>query len=65
MRIYWWQGGLHLHPESEEDREALNNLCEAFPALAAGRLERLMGRDIVESRDEQTIVAVHEPQEVS
>lgn len=30
MEIYWWQGGIHIQPETEEERKALvvivNNL---------------------------------------
>lgn len=26
MKVYWWQGGLHLEPESQEEREALHLL---------------------------------------
>lgn len=24
MKVYWWQGGLHLQPESDVEAEALN-----------------------------------------
>lgn len=29
MKIYWWQGGIHLEPESGEDRDALMRLWNA------------------------------------
>jgi hypothetical protein len=29
MRIYWWQGGLHVEPENERERSALFTLSEA------------------------------------
>ena len=28
MRIYWWQGGIFLNPESEEEYRALHVLTE-------------------------------------
>jgi hypothetical protein len=32
MRIFWWQGGLHLEPESDSDREALRSLHDTLVA---------------------------------
>jgi hypothetical protein len=29
MKIYWWQGGLHVEPESREDTEALMRIWGA------------------------------------
>lgn len=23
MKVYWWQGGLHIHPETKEESKAL------------------------------------------
>ena len=23
MRIFWWQGGVHIHPETDEESDAL------------------------------------------
>ncbi len=28
MRVFWWQGGLHAEPESEEEREKLYDLVD-------------------------------------
>jgi hypothetical protein len=28
MRIYWWQGGVHIHPETSDERQALVILWE-------------------------------------
>lgn len=33
MRVYWWQAGLHLEPESKEERAALGRLGEFFSGL--------------------------------
>jgi len=29
MKMFWWQGGLHIEPEDAEDRKALMKLWEA------------------------------------
>lgn len=29
MRMFWWQGGLHVEPESGEDTDALMRLWNA------------------------------------
>lgn len=58
MRIYWWQGGLHLEPETDEERVGLVKLGESLAVLGAGRLERLMGCDDAESCNQQAVVGV-------
>jgi hypothetical protein len=30
MRVFWWQGGLHLQPESDVETEALIVLLQSF-----------------------------------
>jgi hypothetical protein len=30
MRVYWWQGGLHLQPDNEKESEALGVLVESL-----------------------------------
>ena len=29
MKIFWWQGGLHIEPETKEERSALALLLES------------------------------------
>jgi hypothetical protein len=29
MKMYWWQGGVHVEPENREDRDALMRLWNA------------------------------------
>jgi hypothetical protein len=29
MKMYWWQGGLHLEPQGQEDTDALMRLWSA------------------------------------
>jgi hypothetical protein len=58
MRIYWYQGGLHLEPETDNERSGLVKLGDALAAVGVGSLERLAGRDDAESSDEESVVAV-------
>ena len=30
MRVFWWQAGIHLEPESKEEREAMALLYDGF-----------------------------------
>lgn len=30
MRVFWWQGGLHIHPESDVETEAILVLLDAL-----------------------------------
>jgi len=30
MRIFWWQAGLHIHPETKEESAALGLLTRAL-----------------------------------
>jgi hypothetical protein len=33
MRSFWWQGGLHLEPETDSERSALVKIGEGLEAL--------------------------------
>ena len=37
MRIYWWQGGVHIEPESDEDCEFLVEGMKVLQFLKTGR----------------------------
>jgi len=41
MRIYWWQGGVHLDPESDREREALTLLWRSVPLISDVRAIQL------------------------
>ena len=30
MQVYWWQGGVHVEPESDDERAALFTLAETL-----------------------------------
>lgn len=74
MKIFWWQGGLHLKPTSyreqadeheqaedrAKERAALRKLGEALSELGAGRLEKLVGGGKSYHSDEQAVVIFNE-----
>ena len=31
MKVYWWQGGVHVEPENDKDRAALMALTAHLP----------------------------------
>ena len=33
MKIYWWQGGVHIEPESAKEREALCKFTELLDVV--------------------------------
>ena len=38
MRIYWWQAGLHMQPESKEDHEALVSYYHMLERVKLGHV---------------------------
>ena len=55
MKMYWWQGGFHLHPESEEERSALKVLTRNLEFIKPGdkARRRAMIYERVGKRDNQ------------
>ena len=37
MRIYWWQGGVFLHPQTTRELQALGVLTDALETAKIGR----------------------------
>lgn len=52
MRIYWWNGGLHMEPETKGDNEHLKGLLRIFETAKVG-IEEPTGTGISESRQGQ------------
>lgn len=52
MRIYWWNGGLHMKPETKDDNEHLKGLMRLFETAQVG-LEKPTGTGVRESRRRQ------------
>jgi hypothetical protein len=59
MKIFWWQGGLHIEPESKAEHEAIKILAESLnlvhvnPRLETGPITGNLCHD-------NTVIAVHE-----
>lgn len=64
MKVYWWQAGVHIEPESQEERKALYKTM--------GNLNLIDLRDKVQTGpsvsidldDQQPVVGVDKPTEV-
>lgn len=64
MRVFWWQAGLHLEPQSESERDALLRLQEAL-MLGLGREVSTNAahdetRPVVEARNKNKVVLIHD-----
>ena len=59
MKIYWWQGGVHLEPETDEEREALFILTTQLGCIYP-RPDPFIGTHIGQGANEEIIGAVHE-----
>ena len=60
MKVYWWQGGVHIEPESQEEREALYfltnklnlvNLSHEIPAGPVGPIKGINQEPVVAVQD--------------
>lgn len=60
MRMYWWQAGLHIQSESEEDHERLVSLWHLLQdlKLVDRREEFRTNRGGRKVRDQESIVGV-------
>ena len=39
MKVYWWQGGVHIEPESTKEREALLIIIESLNLIDVHDIE--------------------------
>ena len=64
MKIYWWQAGVHIDPESDEERQALGVLVRSLSS-AKFLSNGLTGApiDTIERVDKEKIVGFKEGQE--
>ena len=62
MRVFGWQEGLHIEPETETERTALVQLYEALCTLGLGDFSSTHDatRPGVETHNEQEVVRIHE-----
>ena len=37
MKIFWWQGGLHVEPENDDERKALLTLSNTLDGVDLGQ----------------------------
>jgi hypothetical protein len=58
MRVYWWQAGLHLEPESKTERAALKQLGGFFSGLGflGDPNDEHAGKPLADAREASHIV---------
>ena len=69
MKVYWWQRGVHLDPESREERSALYAITESLKQFKSLKVIHLRDKvrtgDVIirEGNDEEPIVSVEQSSE--
>ena len=52
MKAYWWQGGVHIDPETPEDVEALRGFFKVLDVVESKDLSTEIRTGAVESLDQ-------------
>lgn len=60
MRVFWWQGGLHLEPASEKECDDLEALVRLLDGSRIDQGAIPSGIPTVHGHDENAIIGVHE-----
>jgi hypothetical protein len=64
MRIFWWQAGLHVEPESDHERTALLVLSESLNISGIKKQIVESPISIVEGNDQQAVASIDKLPEV-
>ena len=56
MQIYWWQGGVHIEPENEDERAMLFRTTEMLKTI---NVLDFSSSAIAYSDDEDTIISIN------
>lgn len=56
MKAFWWQGGVHLEPDNEEEREVLRGFVKMLDLVEVHRKLPPLERSVVEARHENFVV---------
>ncbi len=57
MRIFWWQGGLHVQPESDPERAALVLLSDSLNGVQIN--QGIPAGPGIDGRNEQSVIGVN------
>lgn len=60
MRLLWWQDGLHVRPETANEREALKALVDALEGVQIDKGVPAGPIGAIQASDQQTVVRVDE-----
>lgn len=60
MKVFWWQGGVHIEPENDEDRVALLAITAVLPwnGIRVGNEVPTGPAGSVKLSDEKAVVGV-------
>ena len=56
MKSYWWQGGVHIEPESAEDLEILCKFTEFLDVVQVGHSFESSPIGTVETGDQKSVI---------
>ena len=59
IRVFWWQGGVHIEPQTDEHRAMLVSLCEALQSVRVDHSVHAGPVRAVHAHDQQSIIGVH------
>lgn len=59
IRVFWWQGGLHIEPQTDEQRALLVGLWKMLDGVRVDHEVHTGPICAVERRDEQPVIGVH------
>lgn len=68
MKAFWWQGGVHIQPETTSELAALNGLMKTLEVVQAGEGVSSDGplpyRLVNDSGDQDSVVGIDKPGDV-
>ena len=59
MKAYWWQAGIHLEPESKEEREYLAGLLAVLDCVRVGHQVESPPLGVIETGYQEPVVGAH------
>lgn len=60
MRVFWWQGGLHLQPATDSERSILNGLYESLQTADFGHEVHSSPIRLVEAGHQEPVIRIEE-----
>ena len=64
IRVFWWQGGIHIEPQTDEQRILLVGLLDALQGVRVHHEVHAGPVLVVETLHEQAVIPVHKRPDV-